>query len=106
MSVPPPEPVDKPPPKRKPTKRLPADVTLTEQRRRFALEAGLTDAIARLEWAKLADHEFRVAHTDWDAVWRNWVRNVAGRAGNRPRSSSEVNQANIHSFLAKKAATG
>lgn len=37
------------------------------------------------ELAVLRDHEFRDAHSDWDAVIRNWMR----RAGKQPKTNSE-----------------
>lgn len=56
------------------SRQLPTTETLTPERLEMAQKLGLSAKAAGQEWAKLADHEFRDAHSNWDAVWRNWVR--------------------------------
>ena len=57
-----------------PTKRVPPDFALTNERRAFATGRGLEAMVVTEEWDKFRDHEFKTAHSDWDAAWRNWVR--------------------------------
>lgn len=64
-------------------RRLPADYA-TEPWRDWAREnTPRVDFDA--EMAMLRDHEFRDAHSDWDAVIRNWLR----RAEKQPRAQDE-----------------
>jgi hypothetical protein len=69
-------------PKRKSTRRAPSDFTLTEERLTFATAAGLADEAAKVEFDKLRDYEFARGRSDWDAVWRNWVRTAVAHASN------------------------
>ncbi len=78
-----------PPPRIRPTKRCPRTFEVTEVMRQWAsTEAPGIDV--DLETAKLMDHEFGSARTDWVATWRNWMRKAAelpsrGRARPGPR---------------------
>lgn len=61
--------------KRAPTHRLPPDMALNEDRIREARQlSGFAPSRIETEWAKMADTEFAKPHTDWPAVWRNWIR--------------------------------
>lgn len=55
------------------TRRCPADFVVTDEMRAWArAEAPWVDVDA--ETAKLRDHEFGKARSDWPATWRNWIR--------------------------------
>ncbi len=55
------------------SKRLPTNfVPSTDLRAWAATEAPLVDFMQAL--ATIKDHEFKAAHTDWEAVVRNWLR--------------------------------
>lgn len=69
--------------------RLPADFSLTEDRKQYALDKGLLNV--KEEFERFQDHH-RAKGTvflDWDAGWRTWVRNgvkfQAERAGSGKR---------------------
>jgi hypothetical protein len=55
-------------------KRVPDEFDLTPPRLDFATAHGLTVKEAEMQFDKMCDTEFLRAHTDWDGVWRNWVR--------------------------------
>jgi hypothetical protein len=65
------------------SKRCPKTFTPTAEHRKLAANLGLD---FDMELAKMRDHEFREPRRDWDAVFRNWLRNskppraTAGRA--------------------------
>ena len=40
---------------------------------------------APAEFAIFKDYEFKNPHSDWEAVWRNWLRKAASAAKPRPR---------------------
>lgn len=40
----------------------------------FAKSKGLSDKQIAVELEKMMDHEFRRGYTDWNRVFRNWVR--------------------------------
>lgn len=57
----------------RPAKRMPSGyVPSTQLRAWAATEAPLVDFTDAL--ATIRDHEFKTAHVDWDAVFRNWLR--------------------------------
>lgn len=54
-------------------KRAPSTFAVTDAMKEWALkEVPLVDVNA--ETGSFIDHEFRTAHTDWAAAWRNWMR--------------------------------
>ncbi|MGE0289074.1 MAG: hypothetical protein AB7I42_22890 [Bradyrhizobium sp.] len=61
----------------KASRRVPVDFTLTADLEAFATERGFDAETVEAELGKFRDHEFKAAHSDWPAVWRNWVRNAA-----------------------------
>lgn len=74
------------------SKRLPSNfVPSTELRAWAATEAPLVDFSDAL--ATIKDHEFKTAHTDWEAVVRNWLRRDQKTAEDRmlraPRSPAQ-----------------
>lgn len=87
------------------SKRCPEDLELTPQRLKFAEGEGLETADALREWQRMQDHQFRNAHSDWDAVWRNWVRTAVdrsgknGRARGSPVTAGQRGAENIRQFL-------
>jgi hypothetical protein len=62
---------------------LPEDFTLTDARRQFALDGGITDA--GLEFGHFKDHHRAKGSRfiDWDAAWRTWCRNAVKFAARR-----------------------
>lgn len=61
--------------------QIPEDFSLTPDRLKFALSKGLTQPEAEEELEKFIDHWRGVPgqkgrKSDWDATWRNWVRNA------------------------------
>lgn len=70
-------------PERKAT-RLPEDFTLTPLRFEFARKERLPDEQITREFERFRDHWLQAsgrnaAKRDWDATWRNWVREAADR---------------------------
>lgn len=63
-------------------RRMPTDQP-TEHMRRWATENAPGVDFDR-EIAKLRDHQFRDAHSDWDAVIRNWMRKAQEFGGAKP----------------------
>ncbi len=60
-------------PKPRPSRKCPEAFAITPQLRQ--LEAELPDDFdLDGETSKFRDHEFRVAHSDWPATWRKWMR--------------------------------
>jgi hypothetical protein len=62
-------------PARAPARRVPADFEVNAEMRKWATEACPHVDIDRQTEA-FRDHEFRNAHKDWPAVWRQWMRRV------------------------------
>ena len=63
---------------KRPTKRCPSDFLVTE-----ALRAEISVDCPGIDFAfetkAFRDHEFKTAHSDWAAVWRNWMREAFKR---------------------------
>lgn len=60
-------------PTRARSRRVPKDFRVTEEMRAWAKEACPNVDIDR-ETECFRDHEFRDPHSDWNAVWRQWMR--------------------------------
>jgi len=60
---------------RAPARRVPSDFQITPEMRKWAKEVCPQVNVDR-ETESLRDHEFRNAHSDWPAVWRQWMRRV------------------------------
>lgn len=69
-------------PKARATKRCPQNWMPTPADRAVADAEGFTAGEVERELAKIRDHQFRDAHTDWSSVFRNWIRRSAEK---RPR---------------------
>lgn len=69
-------------PRKAKSRRCPADWLFSPSVYETALREGLNSDERERELAMLRDHEFRDAHSDWDAVARNWLRK-AGTAKRR-----------------------
>ena len=79
-------------PRRRPARRMPDDWMPSVALCAWAVaECPLVDMTAELR--TIRDHEFKVAHTDWDATVRNWLRReqkeMTRRSGRAPTSSRE-----------------
>ena len=59
--------------KKKSSRRCPPDFKVTEDLRAWALE-NFPNVDLNAETAAFRDHEFKQAHSDWPATWRNWIR--------------------------------
>jgi len=70
----------------RPTRRMPEGFTPNDATLAVGGELGFTPGEIDRELAKIRDHQFRDAHTDWDAVTRNWLR----RAADTHRKTSDV----------------
>ena len=80
--LPPVESADKP--RKRPSKRCPADFQVTEDLRAWA--AGKHPEVdLDAETEAFRDHEFATAKTDWPATWRSWIRKAAKFSGNGQR---------------------
>jgi hypothetical protein len=71
------------PPKTKGTRKAPEDLDLTEERLQFATAEGMYVQEAEREFDKMCDHTFTTTRSDWDGVWRNWVREAIDRKKRR-----------------------
>lgn len=72
-------------------KRRPPEVLLDDDRLREAREIGLTAEEVEREWAKMGDHQYAKARSDWPAAWRNWCRGtVERRKPERPPPPDEA----------------
>lgn len=58
------------------TRRMPADYNTEPMQEWAIINTPFVDF--DIELAKIRDHQFRDAHSDWDAVVRNWLRRAAG----------------------------
>lgn len=85
------------------SKRVPEDWEPNHTHRAVALECDISPERCRFELEKFRDHEFKTAHSDWDAVFRNWLRNNAKRPRNGTYQShihaSERHAENVGSML-------
>lgn len=63
------------------TKRCPADFVVTDEMAEAA-RAECPGLDLNRETTKFRDHEFKQAHSDWAATWRNWMRNAFERMPN------------------------
>lgn len=59
--------------KRLASRRVPEDFAITPKLRQLEVELP-DDFDLDGETSKFRDHEFRVAHSDWPATWRKWMR--------------------------------
>jgi uncharacterized protein YdaU (DUF1376 family) len=64
-------------PKPKATKRCPAAWSPSEADLAVGAAEGFTPGEIDRELAKIRDHQFRDAHSDWGAVFRGWIRRAA-----------------------------
>lgn len=84
--------------KRKSTRRCPADWLPSVNVLATADTEGFTSGEIERELAKFRDHQFRDGHTDWDASFRNWLRNANDRNPRRANGHSpkfKARQANL-----------
>lgn len=94
-------------PRARATKRKPSDFVLTDERFQSAVSEGLNLVDVPRQFAKFADHEFRVAKSDWEAAWRNWCREAVERRGGRVQrqlTAGEVSMENARQLLAEAEA--
>ena len=61
------------------SRRAPVEFALTPERLAVGIAEGFDELAVRRQFARLKDYEFRRPRHDWDAVWRNWVREEADR---------------------------
>lgn len=90
-------------PRRRPTRRMPDDwIPSTDFLCWAATECPLVDLTAELR--TLRDHEFKVAHSDWDATARNWMRReqktLAQRA--RPAAPHQARETKFNRMLRRQ----
>jgi hypothetical protein len=74
-----PKPKKPKPPKPAAARRVPLEFDLEPDRLAFATAHGLTVAEAERQFDAMCDHEFAAPRSDWNAVWRNWVREYLER---------------------------
>lgn len=55
-------------------KFVPESFKVTEELYKWAREMGISDRDIRSQTDVFMDHEFRRPYTDWNRVWRNWMR--------------------------------
>lgn len=73
-------------PEPRPTKRCPPDFQITPDLRTWATHKA-PDVNIEDETEALKDHEFKMPHKDWPAVWRNWMREQQKREARfKPRN--------------------
>lgn len=72
--------------------RCPEDWGPKDRHRELVLELGMHPRTAQLELAKFRDFEFKSpGNSDWDAAFRNWLRNAAQRNGGRHVGPATIN---------------
>lgn len=76
----------------RPSRRMPDGYVPNEATLSVGAELGFTPGEIDRELSKIRDHQFRDAHTDWDAVTRNWLR----RAAENHRATSDVRPNHNH----------
>lgn len=76
------------PPKPKASKRCPEDWSPSDADRGVGEAEGLTSGEIDRALAKMRDHSFKTARTDWSATFRNWLRTDAE---SRPRHDRHAN---------------
>lgn len=64
--------------RQRPARKCPSDFEVTPELRDWAARECAGVDVDR-ETAKLRDHTFRNARSDWPAVWRNWMREALDR---------------------------
>lgn len=69
--------------RQRPARKCPSDFTLTPEMREWATKEAPGVDVDR-ETAKMRDHTFSKAKTDWPATWRNWIREAFDRLQSRP----------------------
>lgn len=80
-------------PASRPTRKAPADFTVTEQMVAWAAEKA-QGVNLRYETEKFRDHTFARSITDWPGAWRNWIRKAAERpATGQVRDKSPADRA-------------
>ena len=57
----------------RPSKRVPSDWKHKPDHEQIAAERGVN---LEFELSKFRDYQFKIAHVDWDAAARNWLRNA------------------------------
>lgn len=74
------------PPKREKrgSKRVPVDWLPKPGDLAIADTEGFSPGAIERELAKFRDHQFRDAHTDWDAAFRNWIRRAKPSRNDQP----------------------
>ncbi|HEY7766781.1 MAG TPA: hypothetical protein VIB55_01290, partial [Longimicrobium sp.] len=76
---------------RRPLRRCPAEWQHTDEHRRLAVTLGVDVATCADE---MRDHTFPTGRMDWDATFRNWLREAARRQNRgRPAGASPVTAA-------------
>jgi hypothetical protein len=79
----------------RPSKRCPADWEPKPETTVTLVGEGHSPDRMRAEIRKFRDYTFAAAKTDWDATWRNWVRNAApGGRTDRPKNWRELESEN------------
>jgi len=61
--------------KKKRSHSVPEDFVISEELKKWAIEKR-PDIDVDIEIEKFRDYEFKDAHSDWDKVFRNWIRNA------------------------------
>jgi hypothetical protein len=75
--------------RQKPARKCPESFVLTSEMREWAAKEAPGVDVDR-EFAKLRDHTFATAKTDWPATWRNWIREAFDRVKARPGALKSV----------------
>lgn len=81
-------------------KRCPVDWSPSEEDRAVVFALGFSAGELERELAMIRDHQFRDAHSDWSAVFRNWFRREAKR---KPRQANDRPAPSSAKFDAKRA---
>lgn len=68
------------------SRKCPASFLVEGELQRWA-RAEVPAVDIRAETAKMRDHTFRTAMTDWPATWRNWMRKANDELARRPGGS-------------------
>lgn len=95
-------------PARRPGKKCPAGFAVSAELRQWAA-AEVPGIDIDTETAKLRDHTFGTARSDWPGTWRNWMRKAAenrqvgrGPPVNRQEAQEARNRAVGERWLAKQ----
>ena len=83
------------------SKRVPESFKLSPELRAWTLEFA-PGIDMEFQYGKFMDCEFKTPHSDWEATWRNWVRNYVERSVPQKRQFDEVPEKQYEKYKREK----